>query len=614
MTVNTINIVGQVLPPTGVPDTRSRVFFVMTGYDTDADDDAVIYPVPGKDDEDGFPIASDGTIDVDLWPNQEGERNTLYRVEVKVHQLNRPVRVPIASISVPNTGGPYNLNDLLGVEPPPDATVEEYIAQLAAAAAAAESAADRAEAALPPVTPATVSVPSDHATLTDAINAYLGFGGGYVTVNIESGTTISEQVTVDGNDVSFIRITSDDAVVAVDRSALTVVVDVEPNDGSSGQSYPFMCGKNGAKLPRIGCLFEMDSSGTAAGREGILLIGGSSVNVDPDCGVDSAGGQGLYGYGAGSSNVSGAVFTNAGNGWSGNGRGVWWRWSDHLHANYITCGGATWTGFQVQSGTFSALNGSAQNCGHYGFRARGGATGSARGFDGSNASGHGANINEGASVELTDSTFTRCGETDSEPAVLVESATADLGGATISGQFNGVVECRSGHIAGVPSSINANAAGGSPNNEDLRVTNGGQITGDGYFTAGYTTNVPYNSSTAAGIIRDEGSPIGAATISSGEITVTHAVMSIAEESPSLRNVTTANLPRETPDGTEITFFAIDNGDPITMQGDASGNILFNNNATLTIDNADPNSNTSVVTYKRTTAGIDRLYEKGYHQR
>ena len=146
MTVNTINIVGQVLPPTGVPDARSRVFFVMTGYDTDADDDAVIYPVPGKDDEDGFPIAADGKIDVDLWPNQEGERNTLYRVEVQVHQLNRPVRVPIASISVPNTGGPYNLNDLLGVEPPPDATVDEYIAELAAAAAAAEAAAYRARA------------------------------------------------------------------------------------------------------------------------------------------------------------------------------------------------------------------------------------------------------------------------------------------------------------------------------------------------------------------------------------------------------------------------------------------------------------------------------------
>lgn len=144
MAVNTINIVGQVLPPTGVPDTRSRVFFIMTGYDTDADDDAVIYPVTGQDDADGFPIAADGTIDVDLWPNQEGERNTLYRVEVSVFQLNRPVRVSIGSISVPNTGGPYSLNDLLGVAPPSDATVEEYIASLASAVSEAESAASTA--------------------------------------------------------------------------------------------------------------------------------------------------------------------------------------------------------------------------------------------------------------------------------------------------------------------------------------------------------------------------------------------------------------------------------------------------------------------------------------
>lgn len=163
MAVTTINITGQVLPSTGDPEIRSRVIFTMTGYDTDSASDATIYPAPEY-----FPIAADGTIDVDLWPNQAGARNTKYKVEVEAFQINRPIVVPLGLISVPTTGT-YDLNELLGIEPPADATVAEYIAELAAAVAASEAAAGIATAAAGTATSAAGAAAASAALIEDAI-------------------------------------------------------------------------------------------------------------------------------------------------------------------------------------------------------------------------------------------------------------------------------------------------------------------------------------------------------------------------------------------------------------------------------------------------------------
>lgn len=140
MTVNTTTINGFIVLPDDTVREKSSVIFTMTGFDTDADDNATVVPIPRD-----APIASDGSIDIDLWPNPEGVRTTFYRVTFSIYNGNKPYLVDGGLIDVPVSGGPYDLNDLLPIAPPQGATVEEYIAQLAASVAAAESAADRAE-------------------------------------------------------------------------------------------------------------------------------------------------------------------------------------------------------------------------------------------------------------------------------------------------------------------------------------------------------------------------------------------------------------------------------------------------------------------------------------
>lgn len=467
----------------------------------------------------------------------------------------------------------------------------------------------------------TVGTGGDYSTLGAALAAMSSYGVAYAsggvtaTATILSGTTISEQLDFRAVDLGWVRILSEDATVTIDRSALTTATDVEPNDGSAAAEYPFMLGRQGAKLPRISCQFEMDTSGTASGRHGILLLTGASVVVDPDCGVNNAGGQGIYGYRAGPVVMDGAHFENAGTGWSAdNGRGGWFRYCAHVSADYAVVDGANWTGLQFQATPFSARHVQAHDCKHYGVRARGGAAGSFYNADIQRSYGHGININEGATVDLGSATVTRCGETDGEPAVLIESSDADIGDMVVSGQYNGVIECRAGRTSGAPASIDANAAGGSPTNVHLRATRGGQILGQTFTTDGFTTNIPYNVQTALGVITDHEAKTGSATIASAEITATHAMILVTEESASLRTVDTVNLPFETPDGTEFTFFSADNGDPISFQGDASGNLRFHGNDTLTTDNADANTNYSIVTVKRFAGSQVRLYEKGWHQR
>lgn len=149
MTVNTTTITGFIVLPDDTVREKSSVIFTMTGFDTDADDNATVVPIPRE-----APIAVDGSIDIDLWPNPEGVRATFYRVTFSIYNGNKPYLVDGGLIEVPVAGGPYDLNDLLPIAPPEGATVDDYIAQLQAsiaateaAAASAEADADRAEAA-----------------------------------------------------------------------------------------------------------------------------------------------------------------------------------------------------------------------------------------------------------------------------------------------------------------------------------------------------------------------------------------------------------------------------------------------------------------------------------
>lgn len=111
MTINTNKVTGYVVFPDDTIRAGSRVVFTMTGFDTDADDSAAVVPFPIKAE-----IASDGLIDVDLWPNPEGVRYTLYKVSAEVYNGVSPITVDLGAIEVPVSGGPFDLSGLLPVE------------------------------------------------------------------------------------------------------------------------------------------------------------------------------------------------------------------------------------------------------------------------------------------------------------------------------------------------------------------------------------------------------------------------------------------------------------------------------------------------------------------
>ena len=440
-------------------------------------------------------------------------------------------------------------------------------------------------------------------------------GVGLVVIKILSGAVMSQQILLDGIDLRWATITSVDDTVTISRQSLTTAVDVEPNDTSPASSYPWITARNGAVLPVIDCVFQMDTTGDGKSRDGMLLQSGAQVFMTRNGGITNCGGNNLYGYSAGPSSINGANLTGAGK--TSQGRGVWWRYSGFLSASHVDCSDASWTGFQVQSSAFSAHNGVANNCGHYGFRARGASSGSAKGWRSDGCHGHGCNINESSTVELTDASFTNCGIVDGEPAVLIESSYADIGNITVSGQYNGVLEVRGGRAINTTSDINANVDGTKPDNVELRVTRGGHIVGQGLAgdfgaTSGMKANIPYNTVTSVGYIGDSAISEPVIAPMSGEINILSNVNSISLGDG--QAIDTITAPKETPDGTFITLTFASTSTPVSLKGDLSGNIFFHGGDALTLDNADEGSNVSIVVMKRTTGGKSRYYEVGYHAR
>jgi len=113
-----------------------------------------------------------------------------------------------------------------------------------------------------------------------------------VEVRLKSGFTMSEQVIVERQDLSWITITSDDASVP----ATVVASPVRASENDAGSACLF-AGRHNAKLPRIGALFRYTSQITNSNIGGIGVYWGSSVEILPGCGVQNShtGLQVLYG-------------------------------------------------------------------------------------------------------------------------------------------------------------------------------------------------------------------------------------------------------------------------------------------------------------------------------
>ena len=148
MAIQTQVITGRLSEAGGQPIGSGFVRFVLSGFEATAN--GVIAAAQSID----APIAADGSIAQELWPNTAGLKGTRYTVHLL--SANKDKRETYGQISI-GTGGPYSLADLLQANLPPattsywtSLTEAEYDAKIAAMDArlsTAETARDIATAA-----------------------------------------------------------------------------------------------------------------------------------------------------------------------------------------------------------------------------------------------------------------------------------------------------------------------------------------------------------------------------------------------------------------------------------------------------------------------------------
>jgi hypothetical protein len=132
----------------------------------------------------------------------------------------------------------------------------------------------------------TVGSGGDYATINEAIEYLSGlyptyaYDGFTAEISLLTGFVMEEQVLVRRLDLSWITITSIDATVTIDYTAITDELvaedDIQP---AFGAAYD-------AKLPIIGALFAYASNTTAL--DGVGVFFNSSVTFLPTCGVQNA--------------------------------------------------------------------------------------------------------------------------------------------------------------------------------------------------------------------------------------------------------------------------------------------------------------------------------------
>jgi hypothetical protein len=142
----------------------------------------------------------------------------------------------------------------------------------------------------------TVGAGGDYTTINAALESLSKTKKQYnssnplIVLSLLTGFVMAEQVVCDGVDFSWVSITSVDAEVVITRSALSTL-NIANLDYDSA---PTFLAVNGGKLPVIAALFNMDSSGTATNRHGVMAAWGGFVRIDEGCGVKNAGSRGLY--------------------------------------------------------------------------------------------------------------------------------------------------------------------------------------------------------------------------------------------------------------------------------------------------------------------------------
>lgn len=260
----------------------------------------------------------------------------------------------------------------------------------------------------------TVGTGGDYSTINEAIDDlvttyYPGYiNSGYtVEVQILSGHTVAEQILVDAIDLSWITITSADAIVSVDNTALTI-------DFNSGQYLddirgevilaPLFGVKNGGSGPVIGAVFDVQLTGTLPeGKNGVTVIGaGSSQHVLQNCGVIRSHYGAYVAYG-------GMLSADNGNFSQSERYNILANFGGYVSARNATLNNSQYDSNVYVDGSIAHVSGAdCSNAGHYGIEVYNGSVVNAQGANASGASSGGVyadastvNFNSGNANDTT---------------------------------------------------------------------------------------------------------------------------------------------------------------------------------------------------------------------
>ena len=161
----------------------------------------------------------------------------------------------------------------------------------------------------------TVGSGGDFETLTilfDCLTAKIpeySANGITVVATLLSGYVMSEQVLVRGQQFGFVTIRSQDAVVTIDDSAMTV--DFSTTDYEL-EAYPAFGVSMGGVLPKIDTVFQFGATSLNIGKHGVLSIGaGSTADVLPGAGFINSPQYGFIAMRGGAINATDTVSNGA---------------------------------------------------------------------------------------------------------------------------------------------------------------------------------------------------------------------------------------------------------------------------------------------------------------
>ena len=253
----------------------------------------------------------------------------------------------------------------------------------------------------------TVNVPSDFDTISDAIEAICEQqlpNDTSVTLNIEPGHEIVDNIEVIGENLNYINIVSEDSTVPLsdgfgDDDIIKVRSGIGPKLSclidANGQ------GNDGVRV-RHGFIYVSEGAGVInAGYRGAYIWGGGTLAAQ---GADfrGAGHNGLTVTRASRANVSEVDFSDSG------GEGIYVSRGSQIHGNDVDCSNAEENGVLVRRSWASVIQGDVSDAGDRGINARNGSWVVAQGVTANDTEQRAIEADHGSVVAATECSIDGC--------------------------------------------------------------------------------------------------------------------------------------------------------------------------------------------------------------